>query len=231
MKKYWFLLVIALATVTLFTQCTSEDEDEVEIVLEVDSNGYAQFNQNALRSVLNDLPKQSLTAEEEAGIIFMREEEKLAHDVYTHLFQNWNNRVFDHIAASELTHTEAVLLLIDKYALTDPVGSNGTGVFVDNTLQQLYDDLTVAGNVSEIEGLKVGAAIEEIDILDLQVQLDNVVDNQDITMVYENLQKGSRNHLRAFVKNLTNRGIIYDPQYLSQDKYDQIINGNMETGR
>ncbi|PHN06129.1 hypothetical protein CRP01_13135 [Flavilitoribacter nigricans DSM 23189 = NBRC 102662] len=184
-----------------------------------------------MRTQINALPKEDLSVDEEAGLLFMREEEKLAHDLYTAMYQSWNNQVFDNIAASEQTHTEAVLLLLEKYDLTDPVGDNAVGVFVNTDLQAIYDDLLAQGNLSEIEALKVGAVVEEIDILDLADQLSNTVDNQDIELVYTNLQTGSRNHLRAFVRNLAARGITYEPAYLSQEDYDDIILSDMENGR
>lgn len=222
--------MLVVASGLLFTQCTSDDEqDTTESVLEVDNNGYSQFNGNALQAELNRLPKEDLSTAEETGLLFMREEEKLAHDVYIQLYEKWNKKVFDNIAASELTHASSVNLLLIKYELVDPVGSNTVGVFTNSTIQQLHDDLIESGVVSTIDALKVGAAIEEIDILDLEVQLTEVVDNQDIRMVYENLQKGSRNHLRAYARNLSNSGISYQPQYLTQTMFDQIINGEMET--
>lgn len=230
-KNYWLMAVLSLLSATFLTQCTSDDdEDQLENVLEVDSSGYSNMNNNALQSQLNRLPKEELSSEEKTGLTFMREEEKLAHDVYVQLYQKWNKRVFDNIAESEWTHSEAVLLLLDKYDLTDPVGSNGIGLFANASLQQLHDDLFTAGSISITEALKAGCAIEEIDILDLQNQMDVVVDNQDITLLYKNLQKGSRNHLRAFVKNLENIGISYQPQYMSQEAYDDIVKGGLEMG-
>ena len=47
----------------------------------------------------------------------------------------------------------------------------------------------------------MGAAIEEIDILDLQERLAQT-DNADIQQVFNNLLNGSYNHLRAFVSTL-----------------------------
>lgn len=230
MKNFWLLAILSLATVALFTQC-EKDEVVPQAIFVVNQNGYSQFNHNALRTQINALPKEDLSVDEEAGLLFMREEEKLAHDLYTAMYQSWNNQVFDNIAASEQTHTEAVLLLLEKYDLTDPVGDNAVGVFVNTDLQAIYDDLLAQGNLSEIEALKVGAVVEEIDILDLADQLSNTVDNQDIELVYTNLQTGSRNHLRAFVRNLAARGITYEPAYLSQEDYDDIILSDMENGR
>jgi hypothetical protein len=70
----------------------------------------------------------------------------------------------------------------------------------------------------------VGAAVEEIDILDLKERMAQT-DRQDILMVYANLKKGSENHLQAFVNNLQRQGFEYRPEYLSLKEYDGIIHG------
>ena len=81
------------------------------------------------------------------------------------------------------------------------------------------------------DALKVGAAIEEIDILDLQEYIAQT-DKEDIRVVYENLTKGSRNHLRSFVSTLSKQtGETYQPQYLDQATYDAIIGSETERGR
>ena len=78
--------------------------------------------------------------------------------------------------------------------------------------------------------LRVGAAIEEIDILDLEEYMAQT-DKADIQLVYQNLSKGSRNHLRSFVGNLQRRdGEAYEPQYLDQATYDDIVSTDIERG-
>jgi hypothetical protein len=94
-------------------------------------------------------------------------------------------------------------------------------------LQGLYTQLAASGAVSLVEALKVGAAIEEIDMLDINSALLRV-DNQDIVLVYQNLLKGSRNHLRAFVSNLLQQGVSYVPQYMYPAAYAAIISAPME---
>jgi len=220
-----FLFVVALFN----TGCSSDDASRPADSVAGDSDGSVSFDESKLNEDLSALPAEDVSDDEIAGLIFMREEEKLARDTYIEMFKIWNSKIFDNISKSEQTHTDAVLELLEKYSITDPVGDNAPGVFTDQTLQSLYDALIAQGSTSLIDALLVGAAIEEIDIIDIQVQVDNFVDNQDITLVYENLLKGSRNHLRSFVSNLEKQGIVYQPIKLSQQSYDEIVNSTMET--
>ena len=224
------LLILFLTLPFYISGCNSNDTDGVNSVISTDADGSTSVDETVLIDTLNTFPLDDLSTPESDGLIFMREEEKLAHDVYTSLFAQWGLKVFDNISNSEQTHTDAILILLDRYSITDPVGNNAEGVFVDSFLQGLYDTLVAQGSASLIDALLVGAAIEEIDIIDIQNLVDALEGNADLALVYESLLKGSRNHLRAFVSNLESQGEIYQPQYLSQDDYDAIINADFEAG-
>lgn len=171
----------------------------------------------------------NLSAAEIEGLVFMREEEKLARDVYLALYAKWGLPIFQNIAQSEQSHMDAVKTLLDRYGIADPA-STRAGVFTNATLQQLYDQLVAQGNQSLADALRVGAAIEEIDILDLKTHIAQT-DKADIKQVYDNLLRGSRNHLRSFVAQLKSQtGVTYVPQYLTQAEYDAIINSDTESG-
>ena len=172
---------------------------------------------------------EELSPEEIDGLILMREEEKLARDVYLELYDIWGQQIFLNIANSESTHTNAVKLLLDKYNLTDPVTGDTRGVFTNQDLNELYASLVETGSTSLLDSLIVGATVEDLDIYDLQ-RLNEISDNQDITAVYDNLEKGSRNHLRSFTKVIETKGGSYEPQYISESEYLEIISGDMETG-
>ncbi|MBA2864367.1 DUF2202 domain-containing protein [Methanococcus maripaludis] len=172
---------------------------------------------------------EELSQEEINGLILMREEEKLARDVYLELYDIWGQQIFLNIANSENTHTNAVKLLLDKYNLTDPVTDDTRGVFTNQDLTELYTSLVETGSTSLLDALMVGATVEDLDIYDLQ-RLNEISDNQDITAVYDNLEKGSRNHLRSFTKVIETNGGTYEPQYISESEYLEIISGDMETG-
>ena len=130
----------------------------------------------------------------------MREEEKLARDVYRALYDMWSNQVFYNISLSEQKHTDAVLGLIVKYGLTDPV-SEFEGVFNDQHLQDLYDLLMEMGDDGELEALQVGVLIEVTDITDIEECMKHT-DKADILNVYGNLLAGSENHLDTFLRNV-----------------------------
>jgi len=171
----------------------------------------------------------SVDATEADYLVYVREEEKLARDVYLVLYQTWGLPVFDNIAASEETHTTAVEDVIEKYRLTDPVVDDTVGVFVNPDLAGLYTTLVARGTQNSVEALYVGAAIEELDMIDLQAAID-ASDNADIRQLYENLMSGSRNHLRAYVGQIENLGIVYEAQYLIQEEVDEIIDSPIERG-
>ncbi|MFN8321763.1 MAG: DUF2202 domain-containing protein [Chitinophagales bacterium] len=182
-----------------------------------------------ITSQINAFPKEPLTADEILSLKWMREEEKLAHDVYITLYGKWNINIFTNIANSEQSHTNAVLTLLNKYEITDPVGTNAVGVFNDTTLQELYTQLVAQGNATLIDGYEVGATIEDLDIYDLNNWISKV-DNQDITFVYQNLTKGSRNHMRSFYSQIISSGANYTAKFISQTELDAIINSPKETG-
>lgn len=171
----------------------------------------------------------NLSEEEKQGILLMREEEKLARDVYLALYDKWRLPVFSNIADSEKQHMDSVKTLIDRYNLSDPVENDVRGIFVNANLRQLYDDLVTAGNQSLLSALKVGATIEDLDIYDLE-RLIKQTDKDDIKVVYLNLAKGSRNHLRSFHAQIERNGGEYTPQYIDMDYFEKIITTKNEPG-
>jgi len=196
-------------------------------------NGSGNTNQgagqgNGTGTSALDIPASDLSVEETAALLYMREEEKLALDVYNFLYATWGQQTFQNIAASEQKHTDEIKLLLDKYGLADPALASGQ--FTDTTLQALYTQLTTQGALSLADALKVGAAIEEIDILDLQTRLAQT-DNADLQLVFTNLMNGSYSHLQAFTGVLlTQTGETYQPQYLTADQYQTIIASSVGNG-
>ncbi len=200
------------------------------VILSVSDDGYSSVSLTNLETQLSSISSNSLSDAEEAGLLLMREEEKLAHDVYITLYNLHGLAIFDNISESEQTHTDAVKVLLDRYNLADPVAGMGIGFFATPDMQTLYDTLVEQGTPSLLDALTVGALIEELDIVDIARLEEEIDGNRDIELVYENLQKGSRNHLRSFYKVLLQYGGSYTPVYLSESEFLEIVNSPIERG-
>lgn len=196
---------------------------------EVAANGETTLNSNQIAAVLAKTPVATLSELERDGLIFMREAEKLAYDVYTTLGKKWSDQRFQNIPRSEASHTESVRVLLEKYGLDDPNATRAAGVYANAELQQAYDALVAKGEQSLVDAFKVGAEIEELDIADLQRLLNDVL-SEDIRLVYDELLRGSRNHLRSFVKGLNQNGASYTAVHLSQADFDAIAQSEVERG-
>lgn len=199
-------ILLMLLSTTVFISCDKNDDD-------------------------NDIPDSNtptLSQADADGLIFMREEEKLARDSYIRMFELWSEQVFTNISESEQTHMDLLFDRVEQYGLTDKdLVLPDTGKFINDDLQTLYNQLIAQGKDSTIAAFIVGATIEEVDIVDL-VKFIDATSNEDLKCTYDVLLIGSRNHLRAFVKNMNGMGYTYAPQFLSQTDYDAIINGSHE---
>lgn len=233
MKLSRFLLVSGLSSALLLGNMSVLHADD-------DDYGYGyrrgqqqmqssqtQFNCVDPTTLVMDFPQQTLTEAEKQALLYLRSEEKLARDVYNTLYQQWQLRIFSNIPQSEQRHFAAVKSLLDKYQLADPEATTQVGEYAQAEFNDLYTKLVTQGKQSLAAALQVGVMIEEKDIQDLQQSLQNT-DNLDMRFVFQNLQKGSRNHLRAFMRVLQMQGGSYTPQYLSQADFDAILNSAKE---
>ena len=216
-KNKVFILILAGMTL-LFASC-SETINNVEESIDYstdEKSSEVSSQQNGCCTFDGTLSEEDI-----AGLMEMREEEKLARDVYSYFYEMYDHIIFNNISKSENAHTSAVLYLINGYELTDPTPE--TVAEFENTLfSDLYEQLTSAGSTSLVAALKTGAFIEEYDIADLQKLLENT-ENEDILRVYSNLLEGSKNHLRAFTAVLKRLGETYTPSVISEDEYLEIL--------
>ncbi len=195
------LVVVALAIIfTIISSCTDDDTIEVQT--------------------------ETLSQQEKDDLKFLREEEKLARDVYLYSFDTYGEALFDNISKSEQQHMDQVLVLLNTYNLND-LASTERGIFTNQILQGLYNDLTAQSDISLIEALKVGATIEDLDINDID-DFESRTTKADILNMYDKLKCGSRNHLRSYVDRLVSNGITYERQFISLEEFTEIINSANE---
>ena len=164
-----------------------------------------------------------------ADVVFLREEEKMARDVYVTLGQQWALQIFANIQQSEQRHMDAVLLLLQAAGVADPAEGKAVGEFTNPELASLYATLVAQGSASPLDALLVGATIEDYDLADIE-RSASVATDPVVLAVYANLAKGSRNHLRSFVGQIGAAGGSYEPQFLDVATYQAIVSSPMERG-
>ena len=160
---------------------------------------------------------------------FMREEEKLARDVYITMHEQWGLPVFSYISESEQRHMDAIKRMLDAYDIADPVvDESAVGVFQNSELAALYSVLIDDGMRSAMAALRVGALIEEVDIEDIQHAIDETYQD-DIVSAYQSLLCGSRNHLRAFVYQVESNGGVFETQIFTDEEGQELIESIIES--
>lgn len=172
---------------------------------------------------------RTLTDAEIADLTYVREEEKLARDVYLALGERFPLPQFENIAEAETRHMAAAGSLLERYGIPDPVGSRPPGSFQNQELEALYRELVEEGLRGETDALRAGARLEEIDLADIGARRERA-SRQDVRHVFDQLARGSRNHLRAFVTGLRARDVTYEPTVLDRAAYDAIVTTPHERG-
>jgi hypothetical protein len=208
------------------------------------AEGGASMSVDTDSAVLNSA---ALDYNEQIHLMFMREEEKLARDVYQTLGSMYpDSAIFGNIDDSEQQHTMAVKAMIEKYGYEDPNTNDNVGVFTGEDFgwyfTKNYNLLVERASISELEALYVGAFIEELDMMDINqcpqviVDTDNGIndvsecgkvytDDRDVQRLYSNLLDGSDSHLEGYVMNIEKHigEGNYQAQVLSQEMVDAIL--------
>jgi hypothetical protein len=203
----------------LVSGCKEDNSTQLEADIK---NATATPSSDSMNCSFIVFPSDEITTTEIEMIKYMREEEKLARDVYTILSAQYTLPIFKNIAKSEQKHMDLVLCLLNHYNILDPA-SEEIGVFNNSELQEIYGNLIARGSVSLIDALTVGATIEDLDIHDLDIDLSQT-ENEAIVTVFEILKCGSGNHMRAFSKLLSKNETNYTPEFITQEEYDAILN-------
>jgi hypothetical protein len=193
-RKILFAMLAVMGLSVLITACSkSPDNTEEDLALTLKS---ARLNSGSCAGC--DFTAV-LSETEIKGLLYMREEEKVARDAYLTFYGLYKDRIFSNIAQSEQAHMDAILNLIKGYGLSDPASAK-IGEFTP-AFQTIYDGL-IARGTSLKEALLVGVDIENMDIGDLKTHIsETLVPN--ILQVYNNLLAGSDNHLSAFTYKLS----------------------------
>lgn len=231
MSRFFAVLSIALSLGACAPSLPSDDARSNDAVADSgspDTTTTADAGSGSDAAMGSDAATSALSQQEQDDLRFLREEEKLARDVYTAL-DGQVAMVFSNIAMSEQRHMDQVLALLVTYNVPDPAAGMAAGRFADPALQALHTALVQRGGASSNAALAVGAEIEELDIADIR-RLRTHTTRPDILAVYDSLELGSRNHLRTFYSRITAAGSTYTPSHLDQASFDAIVNSPREMG-
>jgi hypothetical protein len=218
------LLAIALFTLQCETEATGSD-----VLDEVSLRTDAVETPNDPCNCLMNYPVEDLSAGEVAALTYMWEEEKLAGSVYQRMYEAWGAPVFANIAEAEQRHMRTVQCLMTKYGLENPAAANADDEFTNPELAALYPQLVETGLGSLEAAYRIGAMIEDLDIKDLQ-ESAAAANNADLLAAFAELERGSRNHLRGFTRQLTALQVAYVPSYITSEEYETIISTPTERG-
>jgi hypothetical protein len=163
----------------------------------------------------------ALSARENDGVLFIWEEEKAARDLYTSLYEANNLTIFRNLMRSEQSHMDQAMAVIERYGLAVP-GDDEPGVFQNQTLQEVHDDLLREGLKSDQDALAAAAEFEEISFIDLERELV-ATETEDVRVVYQGLLAGSQKHLRSYVGSLQDLGITYAPRHIDDARFEEIV--------
>ncbi|MPM76674.1 hypothetical protein SDC9_123673 [bioreactor metagenome] len=142
----------------------------------------------------------TLSENESAELSFMREEERLARDLYQAFADKYDGaRPFSMIVKAEQKHHDAVGTLMTRYDVADSSAGLPAGDYAFDALDELYQTWYAQGSASIEAAYQVGVDLETRDIADLKEAIAAATQD-DVKATLERLLSGSENHLAAFEK-------------------------------
>lgn len=199
------------------------------------------------RAAVSDDNAAVLDFNEQTHLVFICEEEQLAHDVYRVLGNRFPEiDIFADMEANREHSRCTVLDLLRRYRVSVPRVNDNIGVFswgiYGRYFMEKYLVLTNQGSTSPLNALYVGAFMEELDIQEISecpkaiVDINNGIseksacgkgytDNPEVLRIYESLLDESRMHLRRLVVAIEQQigAGKYQAQVLSQDEVNAIL--------
>jgi hypothetical protein len=209
---------------------------------EDDNNGHglSSGDDHVNQFDLSIYPVSTLSLELKESLAYMGNEERLAYDIYTTLY-NYHADNGDEIqqltnisSRSESTHVGIVQDLVKRYNIDiselslvqNPVADKNVefesmpmGHYDIPAIQDLYNVLYEKGIASTQAALEVGCMVEVVDVTDLDkyIGFAETAGATDVVEAFNVLRDGSYNHYWAFDKGLKNMGITEGCGVLGQE--------------
>lgn len=159
----------------------------------------------------------------EAVIMYLIEQEKLAHDFYRSLDTMWVTDIFNRMANEEFEHVGKLSAVAAELMISVPNHFNKypSGQFSDSKLRHLYAELMMAANFSLEDAYRTSANLEERKIYDLKMALKEP--NFELeNLTYKALLIGSEDNFKAFIRALSEMKSSYSPILLTPSEFEAL---------
>src|SRR6476620_4362177 len=176
-------------------------------------------------SAVTKAQKITLSPAETKALINLHDNQKLSLFVYDSLYAIWGINPFGNIRSAESQHVNFLDDVADNYALeleTNEPG-NSAATFTTPQAETIYQESISKGSLSVVDALKMGARLEEMSLQVLH-NAKAVTIKSDLLHTFDILAMGSKNNLQAFNRRLKMYGITYEPGFLEQKDFRNIIN-------
>lgn len=229
----FFKIALLSISALIITSCNNSEEfdengnNELLAILKVaQEDGMSSFVTPNICPILD--VTNPLTADEIEFLFAMREDEKVAIDLYTAFATQYPTATqFSRIAAAEATHIAVAETVLGYYEVTYPA-LGAAGVFADAERQAQYQELLAKATTLQA-AFEAMATLEEENIAAYKAVEANIT-NANLKLIVSNMIKASSNHLKAAVRQLTALGVTYTPAYLDQATFYNIINSAFTQG-
>lgn len=226
------IFTTALLGLFALVSCNKSDDftspnDVPLAILNVDADGISTLTRASVAPVLT--VTDSLSADEIEFQFALREDEKMARDLYTVFAAKYSTAPqIDRIAAAENSHIACVEAVLDYYEISYPAMTAAAGLFEDAKRQAIYNELAdKSGTLLEVYATM--AAVEE-ESVSAYKSVQSEITNENIALVITNMIKASSNHLKAAVCQIIAGGGTYTPLYLSAEEFGTIVNLPYQNG-
>lgn len=178
------------------------------------------------------LNAQSLIGKElkskESIVLYLIEQEKLAHDLYSVLDTIWVTEIFNRLSGDERNHMEKLNAVAVDFMMVVPNHFNEylPGQYINENLRHLYHDLLLDANLSLEDAYRTCANLEERKILDLRAALKQP--NFELeTLTYKALLIGAEDNFKLFLRALLEMNAGYQPIHFSNSEFEALTKNFM----
>jgi len=165
---------------------------------------------------------EPLNEQEKIGLIYSLEETRLSKDVNTFLYEKWEEPIFDYVLSQENINMLRIQKLIIKYGGENPLAYSVEGKYTIPALQEDYNNFIKKGNNNEQAALYVSMTLAERNYSLMQQRIAEA-HNLDLIKLYGKRMTSIGKHVRVLFKRLSNLGPDYEPQYMDENEFFDLI--------